>query len=252
MINTLQTLKTYIKRDNPLILNITNEVTTEFVANGLLSLGAAPIMSKAYQEADELVQLAQAVVINPGTLDDTFIQLSTCVCEAANRLQKPIILDPVGAGASQYRTQFNQQLLEHFNIAIIRGNASEIMTLAGATMQTRGVDSTAKTEAAIECGVALARQYHATVVISGRTDAILDEHQIEQFSRGSSLMTQMTGAGCLLSAVIAAFRAVHPISFEAAAAATLFYSLCGESAEQKSQLPASFRVHFLDALSTTE
>lgn len=237
-----------IKKDKPLILNITNDVTMDFVANGLLCVGGLPIMSRAIQEANELLHIASSVVINPGTLDDKFITLSQTVCSIANQLNKPIILDPVGAGASHYRTSYCRELLKQFKIAIVRGNASEIMALAGDTNNTKGVDSTLETQAAIDSAKILAKESNLTVVISGKTDAIVDNNQISLLNRGSPLMPLITGTGCLLSAVVAAFHAVHSNQFEAAQAATLFYSVCGEIAAQTATTPGSFKTAFLDAL----
>lgn len=237
-----------IRAEKPLILNITNEVSADFVANGLLSLGAAPVMSKAVQEAEALVKLAAAVIINPGTLNEDFIHLSTTICQAANHYNKPIILDPVGAGATPYRTLHAARLLEQFQIAIVRGNASEIMALCHANTTTKGVESTALSTAAIASAEILARQHRVAVLISGQTDIIVDCHRSEQFTRGSALMPQVTGTGCLLSAVVGAFHAVESDSFKAATAAAFFYALCGEYAEQQATGPGSFRMHFIDAL----
>ena len=238
-----------IKQIKPLILNITNEVTINFVANGLLSLGASPVMSKAQQEASDLVGLSHAIVINPGTLNDEFIALSQAVCTAVHDHGKPWVLDPVGAGASQYRTKYNQQMIEAFHPTIIRANASEIMALSGESISTKGVDSSSETQFAIESAQGLAEKYNTIVLISGETDAIVDGHRVEFINRGSSVMPMITGTGCLLSAVVAAFCAIDDSKIDAAMAAALFYSVCGELAEQQSSRPGSFKTFFLDALS---
>lgn len=248
MFQTIAQLTDTIKQNKPLILNITNDVTMDFVANGLLCVGASPIMSRAIQEANDLVSIASSVVINPGTLDDVFIHLSKTVCAIANQLNKPIILDPVGAGASRYRTAYCHDLLAEFDIALIRGNASEVMALAGQTSHTKGVDSTCETQAAIHGAKLLATEWNLTVVISGKTDAIVDSNEVTLLNRGAPLMPLVTGTGCLMSAVVAAFHAVHPHRFEAAKAAALFYSVCGEIASQTATTPGSFKTAFLDAL----
>ena len=248
MFDTIHQIITRIKQTKPLVLNITNDVTMDFVANGLLCLGASPIMSKSMQESADLLKIASTVVINPGTLDDNFIALSEQVCLLANTLNKPIVLDPVGAGASLYRTSTCKRLLDTFDIAMLRGNASEIMALTGHARTTKGVDSTSETQHAIDSARVLAQTYHLTVVISGETDVVVDAHKVEQFDRGSPLMPLITGTGCLLSAVVSAFDAVHPNRFEAAAAATVFYGVCGELAANTALMPGSFKVAFLDAL----
>lgn len=238
-----------IKNTKPLIINITNHVTMDFIANGLLCLGASPIMTLTKQEIDDLLKIANGVVINIGTLNDEFIELCETVCHAANRLGKPITLDPVGAGASEYRTKTCLDLLECFNFSIIKGNASEIMALSGASQNTKGVDASASTQSAIESGQYLASHYDLVVAISGPTDAVIDANQVMLFDRGSPLMPMLTGSGCLLSAVVSAFDVVHDNRYEAVSAAVNFYSVCGELAAEKAQSPGSFKAHFLDAVS---
>ncbi len=237
-----------IKEKNPLILNITNDVTMDFIANGLLSLGASPVMSKAVQEIDDLLQLANSVVINLGTLDEKFITLCEYVCRVANQLDKPIVLDPVGAGASFYRTNTSLNLIKNYRIAIIRGNASEIVSLAGSMIKSKGVDSTVQSEFAIESAKILSSSFDAAVVVSGKTDIIVDADSISHLNHGSSLMRQVTGMGCLLSATISAFHAVENNRYDASVLATAFYGLCGEKSEKKSVGPASFKVNFIDQL----
>lgn len=250
MIEKISMLKRRISQDRPLILNITNAVTTDFIANGLLSVGASPIMSHALCEMEELVNMVAAVVINIGTLDDAFVTLADETAKLANLLKKPIILDPVGAGATHYRTTVCKQLLSQRDIAIIRGNAGEIMALSGDVLHTKGVDSTIGTEFAIESAQMLARHYDVVVAMSGATDVIADTIRVEQVARGSALMPLITGTGCLLSAVVASFYAVHQDPFEASFFASYFYAVCGERAALKTSLPGSFKVHFLDALHT--
>lgn len=248
MLQKIKNILPKIKNEKPLILNITNAVTMDFIANGLLSLGASPVMSKAHQEMDDLIQLASAVVINLGTLDEKFIVLCEEVCRIANELKKPIVLDPVGAGASRYRTETNFNLINKYKMAIIRGNASEIMSLAGVSMKTKGVDSTAQSDFAIESAQSLSMRHDAAIVVSGKTDIIVDGNHMQQLHYGSPLMPQITGTGCLLTAVVAAFHAVEKNRFDASVLATAFYGLCGEKAAKSAQGPASFKIQFLDQL----
>lgn len=250
MIEKTNALLLKIRQEKPLVLNLTNYVTMDLVANGLLSLGASPVMSNAEQEIADLISIARAVIINLGTLNDSFIQLCALACKTANQLAIPVILDPVGVGASHYRTSTALQLIRDFKIAIVRGNASEIMSLAGAAGVPKGVDSTASSMEAIASAAFLAENYAVTVAISGKTDVIVDAKQTAQFEHGSSMMPRITGTGCLLSAVVGAFHAVEPDRFTAAAAATLFYGICGETAAEQATGPGSFRSAFLDALYT--
>lgn len=249
MYTHINDLITQIKNDKPLIINITNHVTMDFVANGLLSLGAAPVMTQSPHEIDDLLKIASGVVINIGTLNDEFIALCNKVCHAANQWGKPITLDPVGAGASQYRTSTCLDLLARFKFAIIRGNANEIMALSDTRSHTKGVDAHIATSYAVESGQYLASHHGVTVAISGKTDVVMDAHRTQLFERGSPLMPMITGSGCLLSAVVSAFDAVHDHHFEAVSAAINFYGVCGERAASIAHGPGTFKPHFLDALS---
>jgi len=205
-------------------------------------------MSRAPQEMDELLQLSNALVINIGTLDEKFIALCEQACATANTLNKPIILDPVGAGASRYRTHTCLDLLNNYKFSIIRGNASEIMSLSGMSTKTKGVDSTMQSDSATESALNLSENYHAAIVVSGKTDIIVDGDAVQQLNYGSPLMPQITGTGCLLSAVVAAFHAVEQNRFEASVLATAFYGICGENAAKKSNGPGSFKMQFLNEL----
>jgi hydroxyethylthiazole kinase/thiamine-phosphate diphosphorylase len=244
----IKKIRQKIKNTNPLILNLTNYVTTDFVANGLLSLGAAPIMSQAEEELEDLLKISQALVINPGTLNREFIFLCRTACTLANAMSVPIILDPVGVGASRYRTEASQDLIKDFKFAIIRGNASEIMALSGSDQSSKGVDSSVASDMAIASARLLAEKNNCVVVISGKTDFVVASKNIFSCSFGSELMPMITGTGCLLSAVTAAFHAAHANTFEAACAAVMFYGKCGEIAAQKAEAPATFKTNFLDAL----
>ena len=238
-----------IKDEKPLILNITNYVTMDFVANGLLSIGASPIMTQSFQEIDDLLIMANAVVINIGTLTEDFISLCKYVCLAANQLGIPITLDPVGAGASRYRTNACLSLLEQFNFSLVRGNASEIMSLSNTDHSTKGVDTTTTTYTAIESAQCLSSRFGAIFVISGSQDAVVDGDCIQLFDRGSPLMPMVTGSGCLLSAVLSVFDALHHHR-ETIAAGVVFYSICGEIAARNATGPGSFKPQFLDSLSS--
>lgn len=248
MLEKINNLLSRIKQSNPLILNLTNNVTIDFVANGLLSLGASPVMSQAEEEINDLIQIASAVIVNIGTLNKKFIELCEHVCKIANQLNKPIILDPVGVGASLYRTSACETLLKNYRIAVLRGNASEIGVLCGFRTLTKGVDSTIESEKIIDFVKTFSERHKVVVCVSGKIDVIVEGNKINLFNRGSQLMPMVTGTGCLLSAVIGAFQAVEENYFEAVSVATLFYGICGEIAAEKSKGPGSFRTHFLDAL----
>jgi len=249
MINSdVSDILTRIRQEKPIILNITNNVTMDFVANGLLSVGASPIISMAEQEIAELVTLAHAVVINLGTLNSQFIHLCHHTCLLANQLGRPIILDPVGAGASRYRTDTSLQLLLDFSFSIIRGNASEIMALSELPMPTTVIDKAVELDAAIQNAKSLSNNYDAAVMISGKQDVMIDNNKIAYCDRGSPMMAMVTGTGCLLSALVATFRAVEEDRFLAMQAAADFFGSCGEQAAKRSHGTGSFQVALLDAI----
>jgi hydroxyethylthiazole kinase len=244
----INTILARIKQEKPIILNITNNVTMDFVANGLLSVGASPLMSLAEQEMEELVTIAHAVVINLGTLDSRFVHLCHHACLLANQWGKPIILDPVGAGASRYRTDTALELLLEFSISIIRGNASEIMALSESPMPMTVIDNATELDAAIYNAKSLANHYNAAIMISGKRDVMVDSGKVAYCDRGSPMMSMVTGTGCLLSALLGAFRAVEEDRFLATQAAAVFFATCGEQAARKASGPGSFKVSLMDVL----
>jgi hydroxyethylthiazole kinase len=246
MIEAVQALLLKLRTVKPLILNLTNYVTMEFTANALLALGAAPLMTVYAEELDELIELASAIYINIGTLDADFIQRCQQTVSYAKHHRKPIILDPAGAGASQARTQFAQQLCHH--VDIIRGNASEIRSLCGKKTNTLGVEALDTVEQAKDSATTLAIQNELTVVCSGPTDFITNAYTSASVAHGASIMTRVTGMGCTLTAIIAAFNSVSVDRFESTRLAVTYFGLCGEQAAQRSTSPGSFRQAFIDAL----
>ena len=238
-----------LKTQNPLVLNLTNYVSMDFVANGLLALGASPIMSESTDELEDLLKISQALVINLGTLNTTFVKRVEVAAAYANAFHVPIILDPVGAGATPYRTKAALNLLNHYQIALVRGNGSEIMALAGEAQQTKGVDSLAESLDAETAAKALSSQYQCVVTVSGATDVIVSGDQVAYLTEGSPMMPRVVGTGCLFTAVTAAFCAALPDDmYQAAQAAAWYYGRCGEMAAKKATGPGTFRAHFLDAL----
>ncbi|MFA5960184.1 MAG: hydroxyethylthiazole kinase [Tatlockia sp.] len=251
MFDTLEGLIAQIKKDRPVILNLTNTVTMDFIANGLLALGASPIMTQSQAELACLLEIADALVINLGTLNADFIALCEKACLIANQMGKPIVFDPVGAGASKLRTDTALHFLARFQFAAIRANASEIMALSCAKTNAKGVDSTANTDDALSAGSALSQQVNTLIAMSGKKDVLFQGLKQETIDRGSALMPLVTGSGCLLTAVTAAFLTVDKDALCAASIAHLFYSVCGELAAAHATGPGTFKVHFIDALATT-
>lgn len=233
-----------IKKNKPLILNLTNFVTMDFMANILLALGAAPIMSVCDNELEELISMSNSVNLNIGTLDHTFIARCQQAIKLAQLYQKPIVIDPVGAGCSAIRTKTAQELMIHADI--IRGNASEILALDKINSQTLGVESRHHTSEAKQAARNVAQKFSCVTVVSGPIDFITDGIQEIELNFGSALMPLITGMGCTLTAVIAAFRGVLNDSYESAKLATLYFGLCGSLTEKQTKFPGSFRNLFID------
>lgn len=241
-----------IRARAPLVHNITNYVVMNSTANALLAIGASPVMAHALEEVEEMVGIASAVggalVINIGTLSERWIAAMELAMRNARGKQLPIVLDPVGAGATRYRTQTARALIAAAAPTIIRGNASEIMALADLTAQTKGVDSAHASETARDAAMTLARAHGAVVVVSGATDIITDGVRETRCSYGHPMMTKVTGMGCTATALIGAFAAVNQDAFSAAAHAMVVMGVCGERAALRSSGPGSLQVQFLDAL----
>ncbi len=246
MLPSLEKALTQLRQLKPLVLCLTNQVTMDFMANCLLSLGAAPIMTQDARELNELMQICHALNLNIGTLDMEFIERASTAIHLAQTYHKPIILDPVGAGATQIRTASSRSLL--VSAHIIRGNASEIMAIVDNVNKTLGVESTHQVSDAALSATLLAKRHQCTVVVSGEQDFVTDGQRDDLLLFGSPLMPLVTGMGCALTAVIAAFKAVIPDPYEAARLATAYFGLCGHLAARKTDKPGSFRTHFIDEL----
>ncbi|EFK56006.1 hydroxyethylthiazole kinase [Sphingobacterium spiritivorum] len=237
-----------VRKQAPLVHNITNYVVMNNSANALLAIGASPIMAHAHSEVRDMVSICQSLVINIGTLDEYKTTSMKLAIETAIELEKPWILDPVGAGATPYRDQILAELLP-YRPAVIRGNASEIMALAKTnTSPTKGVDSSNQSDEALEAARQLQQSFGSVVCISGETDIIVGAERTIRISNGHPLMTRVTGLGCSATAVIGAFIGVTEDKVEATAAATALFSIAGELAQQISTGPGSLQVNILDVL----
>jgi len=237
-----------IKAEAPLIHNITNYVVMNTTANALLSIGASPVMAHADEEVEELVAIARALVINIGTLSSPWVKSMLKATRAAKKHGIPIILDPVGAGASHLRTETSRKLLSEASQSIIRGNASEIRALFNNESTTKGVDSMHVSDAALDAAVNLSKQYHCTVSVSGAIDIIVQGDNVIRVLNGHPMMPKVTGLGCTASALTGAFAAVNPSAFLAAAHAMVTMGIAGEIAAEQSNGPGTLQLHFLDAL----
>lgn len=241
-----------VRQQSPLVHNITNFVVMNNTANALLAIGASPIMAHAEEEINEMVSICSATVINIGTLDEHWVRSMYKAALAASQKGKPWILDPVGAGATNYRNSVLSKLIE-LRPTAIRGNASEILSLANQSKsRTKGVDSTAHSSEAIDAAKYLNERFGSVICISGETDIITDGTNTAYIHNGHPLMTRVTGLGCSATAVIGAFIGTIDHKFEAVVAGTALFSLAGEVAEKISFGPGSLQVNLLDTLHTLQ
>ena len=237
-----------VRHRSPLVHSITNYVVMNNTANALLAIGASPVMAHWVAEMEEMTAIASALVINIGTLDDQWIEGMIAAGVAASKRGTPIVLDPVGAGATSQRTATALRIIDECKPTIIRGNGSEIMALVDASVKSKGVDSSAASSDALGAAKELALGSGAVVVISGPTDYITDGQRVETISNGNPIMTSVTGMGCTATAMVGAFAAVNPDPMEAAMHAMAVMGIAGQRAAAYSKGSGSMQLNFLDEL----
>ena len=232
----------------PLVHCVTNYVAMDVTANVLLALGASPAMVHAREEVEDFASIASALVINIGTLSPAWVEAMEMAARRAAGMGKPWVLDPVGAGATPYRTGVARDLAR-LGPAAIRGNASEILALAGEVgAGTRGVDSTRSSDEARDAAGALARELGCVVAVTGAVDHVTDGSRSLAVTHGHPMMTRVTALGCACTAVVAAFAAVESDVLAASARALALFGLAGERAAEGSPGPGTLRTRLLDAL----
>ena len=235
-----------IGEDRPLVHHITNYVTANLSANATLCTGALPVMAHAREEVVEMVSAASALVINIGTLDANSIESMLLAGRQANTLGKPVILDPVGAGATALRTQTSERILTELKVSAVCGNAGEVATLAGLAAEVRGVESLAGD--ARSAAEEAARTLGVTVAATGETDYVGDGDRTLAVGNGHPLMGRMVGSGCASTSVVGCFAAVGGGGVETVAAALAYFGRAGELAAEKAGGPGTFETLLLDAL----
>ena len=225
-----------VRVNAPLVHSITNFVVMNFNANILLALGASPVMAHAREEVADMANIAGALVLNIGTLEPDWIEAMKIAHTRAHARGIPVVLDPVGAGATPYRNQSLSELIANAPPSIIRGNASEIMSVAGLATATRGVDSSVGSNQALDSAQILAQQINGVVCVSGVTDYVLDaQGRTAHLNNGHIWMTKVTGVGCSASAMIGAFAAVQSDLWRATLAAMAYLGVVGEVAYEQAQ-----------------
>ena len=236
-----------LRHERPLVHNITNFVVMPLSANVLLALGASPAMVHAVEEVEDFVSISASLVVNIGTLSPPWVDAMKLAAARAVALRKPWVLDPVGCGATPYRTRVAVELSQ-LKPAVIRGNASEILSLAGAAAAGgKGVDSTADSDAAVSSAAALAKRTGAVVAVTGAIDYATDGERVVAVEGGAELMTLSTGLGCALSATVAAFTAVAP-PLEATSAALAVFGAAGKVAARSCKGPGKLPEELCDVL----
>ncbi len=235
-----------IREERPLVHHITNYVTVNLVANVTLSTGALPVMAHAHEEVGEMASLASALVLNIGTLDPGQVEAMILAGSRANERGIPVILDPVGAGATTLRTRAAERILSDLEVSAVCGNAGEVATLAGLSAEVRGVESlsgdarAAAEKAASTLGV--------TVAATGETDYVSDGRRTLAVENGHLLMGRIVGSGCASTAVVGCFAAAGGADPETVSEALAYFGRAGEVAAEKAEGPGTFEPRLLDAL----
>jgi len=242
-----------LRETRPLVHQITNYVVMNETANATLAIGALPVMAHAPQEVEEMVGLAGALVLNIGTLSSSWIEAMLLAGRAANAVGAPVVLDPVGAGATRYRTETAKRILDAVDVAVLRGNAGEIATLAGVDAEVRGVESIGAAVSAAEVARSAAAALGVVASVTGSTDYVSNGERVVAVENGHPLLASITGTGCMSTAVTGAFLAVRREEpLEAAAEALAAFGVAGENAAPGAKGPGSFHVNLYDALAALD
>ena len=237
-----------VREKKPLVHHITNWVTIYDCANIVRSIGALPVMAHAPEEVEQMTAIASSLVLNIGTLTVELIDAMIVAGIKANERQIPVVLDAVGVGATDLRTDKALEILDKVDVDIIKGNASEIAKLAGEDVVTKGVEATKVERNLIWLAKDLANKRKATVVITGKEDIITDGKQTYICKNGHDMMGSIVGTGCMVASVIGAFAGAEKDSTKAAAAALCCYGIAGELASKEAKGPGSYKEDFYDEI----
>jgi hydroxyethylthiazole kinase len=237
-----------IRERKPLVHQITNYVVMNVTANATLALGALPVMAHAREEVEEMAAAAGALVLNIGTLEPAWVDAMLAAGRAANAAGVPVVLDPVGAGATAYRTETARRLVDELELAVVRGNAAEIATLAGRAAEIRGVESIGASGSPADLAREAAQELGAAVAVTGAVDHVSDGDRVVAIANGHPLLATITGSGCMSTALTGCFLAVAAEPLAAAAEALAAFGVAGEDAARQAEGPGSFHVALFDAL----
>ncbi|MGQ9584306.1 MAG: hydroxyethylthiazole kinase [Anaerolineae bacterium] len=237
-----------LRDQRPLIHHITNFVVMNDTANVTLHIGALPVMAHAREEVAEMVDAAGALVLNPGTLTPAWVESMLIAGQRANVRGIPVVLDPVGAGATRLRTDAARRILEEVRITIVRGNLGEVSTLTGLGGEVKGVESLGGGAEPLTVAKTLSRQHGVAAAITGPVDVVASGEEALGVENGHPWLTAITGSGCMATTMVAAFAAVEPDPLLATAAGLACYGIAAEEAAALAQGPGSFKVALMDAL----
>lgn len=238
-----------VRQHKPLVHQITNYVVMNETANATLALGALPVMAHALEEVAEMAALAGALVLNIGTLSPGWVESMLMASRAANKRNIPVVFDPVGAGATRYRTETARRILREVDIAVVRGNPGEVASLIGRSAEVRGVESICGGEDPAALAKAAALSLGTVVAVTGAVDYVSDGEQVAAVANGHPLLTMVSGTGCIASALTGCFLAGKPEEpFEAAVEALVAMGVAGEDAAAGSPGPGTFHMRLYDAL----
>jgi hydroxyethylthiazole kinase len=241
-----------IRERKPLVHNITNYVVMNETANAILALGALPVMAHAKDEVREMVGLAGALVLNIGTLSEDWIEAMLLAGAAANEKGVPVVLDPVGVGATAYRTDTARRILAAVDVAVLRGNAGEVATLVGVEAEVRGVESVGVAGDSAALAQEAARRLGLVASVTGPVDHISDGERSAAVANGHELLASVSGTGCMSTAITGCFLAAKDDRFEAAVEALVAFGVAGEDAAVDAKGPGSFHVNLYDALAALD
>ena len=246
------TLRTLRER-KPLVHQITNYVVMNETANATLALGALPVMAHAREEVEDMVGLASALVLNIGTLSPAWVEAMLLAGRAANASAIPVVLDPVGAGATRYRTDTARRILDEVDVTVLRGNQGEVATLVGVAAEVRGVESIGIGGEPAELAREAARRLGLVASVTGPVDHVSDGRQVLAVANGHELLAAVTGTGCMSSAVTGCFLAAkRDEPLEAAAEALAAFGVAAEDAARDAKGPGTFHANLYDALAALD
>jgi hydroxyethylthiazole kinase len=242
-----------LRETKPLIHQITNYVVMNETANATLALGALPVMAHAREEVEEMAAIAGALVLNIGTLSPHWVDAMLLAGRVANERGIPVVLDPVGAGATTYRTETAKRILDEIDVTVLRGNAGEVATLVGVDAEVRGVESIATGSDPADLAREAGRRLGLVASVTGAVDHVSDGETVISIANGHPLMATITGTGCMSSALTGCFLAVNRAApLAAAAEALVAFGVAGESAAARASGPGSFHVALYDELAALD